>query len=229
MLLNCGVGEDSWESPGLHSVHPKGNQSWILIGRTDAEATTPILWPSDAKNSLEKTLITWKDWRQEEKGMTEDNMAGWYHPLDGHEFEQAPGAGDGKGSQECCSPWGHKELDTTERRNWLKEHCLSYQRAFMYKPLEWSLHLLRKKGNHHFFPTSHIKKTGIRQVKMVLPLSEKRRMWLESTSSLLPCSLLTELVYITELHTDIVLPKPQDWICASQPLPVMFPLPRTLV
>ena len=62
-------------------------------------------------------------------------MAGWYHPLDGHEFEQAPGTGDGKVSQECCSPWGRKELDMTERLNWLKEHCLSYQRAFMYKPL----------------------------------------------------------------------------------------------
>ena len=117
MLLNCGVGEDSWESLGLQEiqpVHPKGNQSWIFIGRTDAKAETPILWPSDAKNwHLGKDPDTGKDWRQEEKGMSEDQMVGWYHWLDGHEFEQAPGVGDGHGSLACCSPWGLKESDMT--------------------------------------------------------------------------------------------------------------------
>ena len=87
MLLNCGVGEDSWESLGLQ-VYPKGDQSWMFIGRTDAETETPILWPPDAKNWLIwKDPIAGKDWRWEEKGMTEDEMVGWHHRLDGHEFE----------------------------------------------------------------------------------------------------------------------------------------------
>ena len=100
-------------------VNLKGNQPWIFIGRTDAEIEVPILWPPDAKNWLTgKDPDAGKDWRQEEKGMTEDEMVGWHHWLDGHEFEQAPGVGDGQGSLACCSPWGHKELDMTEWPNW---------------------------------------------------------------------------------------------------------------
>ena len=95
------------------------NQSWIFIGKTDAEAETPILWPPDAKNwLLGKDPDAGKDWRQEEKGMTEDKIVGWHHWLDGHEFEQALGVGDGQGGLVCCSPWGRKESDTTERLNW---------------------------------------------------------------------------------------------------------------
>jgi len=98
----------------IKPVNPKGNQSWIFIGRTDAEAETLILWPPDAKNWLiGKDPDAGKDWRQEEKGMTEDEMVGWHHRLDRHEFEQASGVGDGQGSLACCGPWGHKELDTT--------------------------------------------------------------------------------------------------------------------
>ena len=101
-------------------VHPKGNQSWIFIWRTDAEAETPILWPPDAKNWLIwKDPGAGKDWRQEEKGTTEDEMVGWHHRHNGHEFEQALGVGDGQGSLACCSPWGHKEWDRTERLNWI--------------------------------------------------------------------------------------------------------------
>ena len=101
----------------IQSVHPKGNQSWIFIGRTDAE--TPILWPSDLKNWLIwKDPNAGKDWKQEEKGMTEDEMVGSHHWLNGHEFEQALGVGDGQGSLVCCSPWGQKESDTTEQLNW---------------------------------------------------------------------------------------------------------------
>ena len=101
-------------------VHPKGNQSWILIGRTDAEAETPILWLSDVKNwPLGKNPDAGKDWRQEEKGTTEDEMVGWYHWLYGHEFGQVLRVGDGQGSLACCSPWGRKELDMTEGLNWL--------------------------------------------------------------------------------------------------------------
>ena len=101
----------------IKPVNPKGNQSWIFIGRTDAEAEAPILWPPDANNWLiRKGLDSGKDWRQKEKGTTEDKMVGWHHWLSGHEFEQAP-VDDGQGSLACCSPWGRKESDTTERLN----------------------------------------------------------------------------------------------------------------
>ena len=115
--------EKTLESPldckEIKPVPPKGNQSWIFIGRTDAEAETPILWPSDGKNWLiREDPDAGKDRRQEEKGTTEDEMVGWHLQLDGHEFEQALGAGDGQGSLGCCSPWGHKELDMTEQLNW---------------------------------------------------------------------------------------------------------------
>ena len=122
MLLNCVVGEDSrvpWDFKEIQPDHPKGDQSWIFIERTAAEAETPILWPPDAKNWLiGKEPDAGKDWRQEEKGMTEDKMVGWDHWLTGHESEQTPGVGDGQGSLVCCNPWGCKELDTTEWQYW---------------------------------------------------------------------------------------------------------------
>ena len=97
----------------------KGNQSWIFIGRTDAEAETPILWPLNSKKWLiGKAPDAGKDWRQEEKGTTEDEMVGWHHWLDGHEFEQALGFGDGRGRLAYCSPWGRKKSDVTEWLNW---------------------------------------------------------------------------------------------------------------
>ena len=123
MLLNCDVGEDSWESLGLQGVrsnkhvNPKWSQSWIFIGRTDAEAETPILWSPDVKNWLTwKDPDAGKDRRQEEKGMTEDKIVGWHHGLHGHEFQQALGVGDGQGSLACCSPWGRRV-----RHNWATE------------------------------------------------------------------------------------------------------------
>ena len=111
--------EKALESPldckEIQPVHPKGDQSWIFIGRTDAEA--PILWPPDAKSWLiRKDPDAGKDWGQKEKG-TEDEMVGWHHRL-GPKFEQAPGVGDGQGRLACCSPWGWKELSTTEQLNW---------------------------------------------------------------------------------------------------------------
>ena len=103
----------------IKTVNPKGNQSWIFIGRTDAEAEAPILWLPDVKSQLVgKDPDAGKDWRWEEKGMTEDEMVGWHHWLNGHEFEQALGVGDGQGGLACCSPWGHKKSDTTEQLNW---------------------------------------------------------------------------------------------------------------
>ena len=98
-------------------VNPKGNQSWIFIGRTDAEAEAPIICLPDVKNWLiGKDPDGGKGWREEEKGMTEDEMVGWHYWLDGHEFEQTPGVGDGQGSLACCSPWGRKE--STWLSNW---------------------------------------------------------------------------------------------------------------
>ena len=119
MLLNCGVGEDSWESLGLQGdpINPKEDQSWVFIGRTDVEAETPIRWPRDAKSWLIwKDPDAGKDWGQEEKGMTEDEMVGWHHLLNGDGFGWTLGVGDGQGGVACS--WGHKESDTTEQLNW---------------------------------------------------------------------------------------------------------------
>ena len=103
----------------IQPVHPKGDQSWVFIGRTDVEAETPILWPPDAKSWLIwKDSDAGKDWRQEEKGTTEDEMVGWHQRLNRHEFERAPGVGDGQGGLACCNSWGCKESDKTERLNW---------------------------------------------------------------------------------------------------------------
>ena len=115
--------EKTLESPldckEIQPVPSKGDQSWVFIGKTDVEAETPILWPPDAKNWLIwKDSDTRKDWRHEEKGTTEDEIAGWHHRLNGHEFEWTPGAGDGQGGLACWGPWGRKESDRTERLNW---------------------------------------------------------------------------------------------------------------
>ena len=100
-------------------VHPKGDQSWVFVERTDAEAETPILWPPYAKSWLtRKDFDAGRDWGQEEKGTTEDEMAGWHHWLDVCESEWTPGVGDGQGGLACCDSWGRKESDTTERLNW---------------------------------------------------------------------------------------------------------------
>ena len=102
----------------IQPVHPKGDQSWVFTGRTDVEAETPIPWPPDAKSWLIwKDLDAGKDWGQE-KGMTEDEMVGWHHQLNGHGFGWTLGVGDGQGGLACCGSWGHKELDTTEQLNW---------------------------------------------------------------------------------------------------------------
>ena len=103
--------ESPLDSKEIQPVHPKGNQPWIFTGRTDAEAEAPILWPHDAKSWLiRKDPDAGKDWRQEEKGTTEDKIVGWHHRLNGNEFEQAPGIGDGQGSLVCYSPWGSQRV-----------------------------------------------------------------------------------------------------------------------
>ena len=114
--------EKTLESPldcrEIQPVHPKGDQSWVFIGRTDVKAETPVLWPPDAESWLiGKDSDAGRDWGQEEKGMTEDEMVGQHHQLNGHEFGWPPGVGDGQGGLACCDSWGRKESDTTERLN----------------------------------------------------------------------------------------------------------------
>ena len=116
------VSEKTFESPldckEITPVNPKANQSWIFIGRTNAEAEAPKFWPPDVKSQLvRKEPDAVKEWKQEEKGTTEDEMDGWHHQLNGHEFEQALGDGEGQGTLGCCSPWVCKELDMTEQLN----------------------------------------------------------------------------------------------------------------
>ena len=127
--------ESPLDSKEIKPINPKGNQSWIFIGRADVEAEVPILWPPDTKNWLiGKDPDAGKDWRQEEKGTTEDEMVGWHHQLNGHEFQQALGVGDGQGGLACCSPWGRKESDRTERLNWT-DHPWCFQIPENYKSL----------------------------------------------------------------------------------------------
>ena len=142
MPLNV-VLEKALESPldckEIQPVHPKENQSWIFIGKTDAEAEAPILWPHDVKNWLTgKDPDAVKDWRQEEKGKTENEIVGWHHWLNGHEFEQAPGVGDGQGSLVCCSPW------VTKSWTWLSDWTEGYNIQHGKCNYHWCM--LKRKG-----------------------------------------------------------------------------------
>ena len=134
--------EKTLESPlDCKEIQPKRDQSWVFIGRTDADEETPIPWPPDEKNWLiGKDPEAGKDWRQEEKGMTENEMVGWRHRLNAHEFEQALGVGDRQGSLVCCCPWGHKESETTEL-NWsdFKTYCKIFlTRSVVPEKKKWS-------------------------------------------------------------------------------------------
>ena len=114
--------EKTLESPldckEIQPIHPKGDQSWVFIGGSNIEAETPILWPPDASWLIWKDPNAGKDWGREEKGMTDEEMVGWHYQLEGHGFEWTPGVGDGQGGLVCCSSWGRKESDMTERLNW---------------------------------------------------------------------------------------------------------------
>ena len=138
--FGTGVLKKTLESPldckVIQPAYPKGDQSWVFIGRSDAEAETPILWAPHAKSWLTgKDFDAERDWGQEEKGTIEDEMAGWHHRLDRHEFEWTPGVGDGQGGLACCNSLGCKESDSTERVTWTElnwtdtlyqiENCLS--------------------------------------------------------------------------------------------------------
>ena len=124
--------EKTLESPldckEIQPVHSKGDQTWDFFGRNDAKAETLVLWPPHAKSWLiGKDPDAGRDWRQEEKGATEDDMFGWHHWPDGREFEWTPGVGDGQGGLVCCDSWGRKESDTTERLNWTE---YTYNKTF---------------------------------------------------------------------------------------------------
>ena len=113
----------------IQPVHPKGDQSWVFIGRTDAEAQTPILWPPHVKSWLiGKDPDAGRDWGQEEKRTTEDKMAGWHLWLDGHEFGWTPDVGDGQGGLACCDSWARKESGTTEWLKWTELNSLFISR-----------------------------------------------------------------------------------------------------
>ena len=135
--------EKTLESPldykEIHPFHPKGDQSWVFIGRTDVEAETPILRPPNVKSWLIlKDPDAGKDWGQEEKGMTEDEMVGWHHWLNGHGFGWTLGIGDGQGGLACCDSWGHKESNTTEWLNWTELMGNSLEWGYM-RLGEWRL------------------------------------------------------------------------------------------
>ena len=122
--------ESPWNSKEIKPVNPKGKQPWIFIGRTDAKAEAPILWPPDAKNGLTgENPDAGKDWGREAKRMTEDEMVVWHHQLYGHEFEQAPGVGEGQGRLVCCSPRSRKESDMTEWLNWTELNWLCFSKV----------------------------------------------------------------------------------------------------
>ena len=123
--------EKTLESPldckEIQPVHSEGDQPWVFFGKNDVKGETPVLWPPHVKSwVIRKDSDAGRDWGQEEKGTTEDEMAGWHHQLDGHEFEWTPGIGDGQGGLACCSSWGRKELDTTERLNWTEQRKVTY-------------------------------------------------------------------------------------------------------
>ena len=134
--------ENPLDCKEIQPVSPKGNQSWIFIERTDAEAKTPILWPPDAKNWLTgKDLDAGKDWRQEEKGMTKDEMVVWHHWWDEHEFEQALGVGDGQGGLACYSPWSHRvRHDWATELNWTLNLIWKMEYFFLRLRQEWWSH-----------------------------------------------------------------------------------------
>ena len=120
--------ESPWDCKEIQPVHSEGDQSLVLIGKIDVAAETPVLWPPDAKSGLIwKDPDDGKDWRQEEKGTTEDEMAGCHHWLDGRESGWTPGVGDGQGGLGCCDSWGRKESDTTERLNWTELNWIGFK------------------------------------------------------------------------------------------------------
>ena len=197
--------ENPLDCKEIKPINPKGNQSWIFTGRTDAEAEAPIIWPPDEKSQLiRKDSDAGKDWRQEEKGTTEDETVGWYHRLNGYEFEQAPEIRDGQGGLACCSPWGRKESDVTE---WLK-----------WSELNWTMPLCPKVRGF-LEPGLSVLKTGTigypnfnnrvypKFIKpLPYPLFLRVRVWEKTNKSYIPTKYLIFLlsVFTTVLTHEIL-------------------------
>ena len=163
--------EKTLESPlackEIKPVNPKENQPWIFVGKTDAEAEVPIIWPPDVKSQLiGKFSDAGKDWGQEEKGTTEDEMVGWHHQLNGYEFEQAPGDSRGERNPTCYSPWGHKEPDTTQWLNNMHSGRMA----------EIGVTLLQMK-KHPGLPASH-RKLGERHENDSAPQLRRTQPWI---------------------------------------------------
>ena len=168
--------ESSLDCKEIQTVHPKGDQSGIFIGRTNVEAETPILWPPDWRaDSLEKNPDAGKDWRQKEKGTAEDEMVGWHHRLNRHEFGQTPGDGEVHGSQTCCSPWGRKELDMTEQLNWTEILAIFQEQQWSFSYFLYTSIRISHRNNHCLqILTEHLPKLFYSAIK--------------STSEILKCS-----------------------------------------
>ena len=142
----------------IQPVHSEGDQPWDFFGRNDAKAETLVLWPPHAKSWLiGKDSDAGRDWGQEKKETTEDEMAGWHHRLNGHEFEWTPGVGDGQGGLACCDSWGHKELDTTEWLNWTEFAwnvplvSLIFLKRSLVFPILWNICLLQSHILSNYF------------------------------------------------------------------------------
>ena len=214
----------SWTARrSIKLVNPKGNQSWIFTGRTDADAETPILWPPDAESWLTgKDCDAGKDWRKENKGMTEDEMVGWQHRLDGHEIEQAPGVGDRQRSLACCSPWRHKELDTTERLHWTEPHSVvQYLLSSRLTKSCLSPGELMAKWKHSLVQFSIYQAPHTFQAR---GLGEERPSWIRSGRSYNgPCELLahpleTSLPPLAPPHL-----RSYQYVATFSSLPILYP------
>ena len=164
--------ESPLDSKEIKPINPKGSQPWIFTGRSDAEAEAPILWPPDAKSWLiGKDPDAGKDWGQEKKGMTEDEMVGWRHWLDGHEFEQTPRDSKGQGSLARCSPWGHKEtrlkdlttIKRTSRPQLSTGHnrCSGLVTVFLHTHTHTHTHTLLSCSNSDAYHSSHVLYTDV--------------------------------------------------------------------
>ena len=169
--------EKTLESPldckEIQPVHPKRDQSRVFIGRTDAKAEIPILWPPDVKSWLIwKDPDAGKDWGQEEKGTKEDEMVGWHHRLNGHGFGWTPGVGDGQGGLACCGSWGHKESDMTEQLNWTE---LNYSKWKLIKLLYWKIEYLKFKKPGR----KNVEYKWIKKIKRKTTITETMKIYLE--------------------------------------------------
>ena len=165
MLLNCGVGEDSWESLGLQGDPTSPSQRRSVLGVHWKDWcwswNSTTLWPPDAKSWLiGKDPDVGKDCRQEEKGTTEDEMVGWHHRLDGHGFWWTPGVGDGQGGLVCCDSWGCKELDTTEWLNWTKLPLYKWQAKTQYKDSLLNIHWKPSTKYEHNIKSTFLLQSG---------------------------------------------------------------------